>query len=151
MRASFYFVFFGCLLLVGAHDLNLARFDIQREADQSYVFIRLDQENFLEAAGLSVDEWSPDRIDAYMLSHFAIEINGERVGFCYDSHKIDLEMVELKLQLFHSLKDVDKIGIYNDALMEIKEDQENIVTAFVNDTRRSFRMHKDRVRIQINY
>ena len=136
-----------------AHDFNLARFDITISEEGSFMIIRLDKDNLVEAIQPYCPGCSDDGpcFEQYMKMHLAIEINDEKVQFSYTSHEQEEDMTELVFALDHSLEDVKKIGMYNDVLMEVKSTQENLVSSNLHGRNRTFRMHKDRIRIIMEY
>ena len=153
MRFFISFVIIVWVNFLCAHDFNFGRFHLYADESNGYISIWLDKENLLQAIETYCQDYHEVGIciQNYLRTHFGIEINDERIAFFHSTHQVEETMIQVRLVLEHNLKNVWQVVIYNNVLVEIKPDQENIVNLEINERLRTFRMHKDRVRIQAEY
>lgn len=135
------------------HDFKIGRFELRPEDESITLYVRLDRFNILEAIKSKCTNYNElDKcFEDYLNSHFALSFDGEKATPKHIKHVFKEEFIELYFDLEVSPNGVNKIEVFNNALLEISDRQENILYSMLNDKRRSFRMNKDRIRTIIQY
>lgn len=137
-----------------AHDLQISFFEVSStDAGEVSLFVRLDKEDILkelyercEAPG-KVNQCLAD----YLNHHFRLSFDGTKTTFRVIEVNHTKEFVEVSLISSQIINPFSKIEVFNDVLIEKKEDQENIVRFKFHNKLRSFRMNKDRIETTITY
>jgi len=157
MKYIFTLYSFFFLTTIYAHDIPVAHFDISQKAKIINVSVEIDQFAFEQAytengkVKCTQQEDIQYQMADYWRSHFRLKINGTIVNLEFKN--IGTVSHHYKIELGGELKNekIKQIGIQNTCLLAELPDQSNVITAYINDKKRGFRMTKDRQTIRMDY
>jgi hypothetical protein len=86
----------------------------------------------------------------YLNKKIEIAINGKPVTFSYVGREYDIDIINVYLEI-SGVSEVNTLGITNEILMEMFEDQQNIIHFKSGDIRRSIVLEKDSPKGMLNF
>ncbi len=90
-------------------------------------------------------------LEKYLRTKFLVEINGETVKYDFIGHKYDSDMVICYLEVPNiPLAELTQIGITDEVLTDIYDDQQNVVHMKVNGQKKSHVLVKSRPKGMLN-
>lgn len=141
--------------LTYTHEFKIGHYEIRPNDDNMTLFVRLDRYDLLQVVQSQVSCIDSDMFDVciteYLSNHLKLSFDGQEACFNYQSHEIKEEFIEIYFQIALSPNGVQEIKVFNDALLEQWEKQENIVYSMLNGKRRSFRLNRNRINTVISY
>ena len=112
------------------------------------------KERYEFATSLGTDkESSVDKeyLERYLRTKFMVEINGKTVKYDFIGHKYDSDMVICYLEVPNiPLETLKQIGITNEVLTDIYDDQQNVVHMKVKGQKKSHVLVKSRPKGMLN-
>jgi hydrogenase maturation factor HypE len=89
--------------------------------------------------------------EKYIRTKFLVEINGETVKYDFIGKKYDSDMLICYLEVPNvPLKDLKQIGVENEMLTDIYDDQQNVVHFNINGKKKSFVLVKSHTKGMLN-
>ena len=144
------YLLFTVLLLIAhtasAHDLALAIYTITKEKNTLKITIEIDKEDLENA--VQTDKIS---IKKYLKRNTAWAINGKSKRLKINQIHLDDELYRIECTVKKKPKNIQNIQVENTILIDTVEKHSNILTFNLNDTERTFRLHKDRVETFFEY
>lgn len=90
-------------------------------------------------------------LEKYLRAKFLVEINGATAKYDFIGHKYDTDMVICYLEVPNvPLKTLRQIGIVNEILTDIYDDQQNVVHMKVNGKKKSHVLIKSHIKGMLN-
>jgi len=90
-------------------------------------------------------------LEKYIRTKFLVEINGETVTYNFIGHKYDTDMVICYLEVPDvPLQNLKQVGILNEILTDIFDDQQNVVHMKINGTKKSHVLVKSHPKGMLN-
>ena len=140
-----------------AHDIPVANFEISQTAKTLSLSIEIDQYAFQQAytekgqIQCTEQEDIKYQMQDYLCSHFRLKVNGNIVNL--ELKNVGTVSHHYMLELKGNLKKqkIKRIDIQNTCLLADLPEQSNVITAYINDRKRGFRMTKDRQTIRMDY
>ncbi|MGB1206484.1 MAG: DUF6702 family protein [Chitinophagales bacterium] len=145
------------LTTIYAHDIPVANFDISQTAKTLSVSVEIDQYAFKQAytekgqMECTQQEDIQYQMQDYLRSHFRLKVNGKTVNFQLKNMGTISHHYKIELKGNLEKEAIKQIDIQNTCLLADIPDQSNVITAFINDKKRGFRMTKERQAIQMKY
>lgn len=132
------------------HDIAIAMFRISQSEARLTLDISLDANDLATALGKTEEEINLSMVQTYIAQHTQFEFNSMK----NDIHLLELKKVRehllIKGEFLKGVNSIEEIHIQNTCLIDIPN-HSNIIQVQVNDGLRDFRMHKERVKIEIEY
>ena len=164
IRTAFLLLVLPLFAFTGAHKFYISVTNVDySEKDQAVqiitrVFIddmnAVLKERYEFASSLGTDkESSVDKeyLERYLRTKFLVEINGETVKYDFIGHKYDSDMVICYLEVPNiPIETLKQIGITNEVLTDIYDDQQNVVHMKVNGKKKSHVLVKSRIKGMLN-
>ncbi|SIR38417.1 DUF6702 family protein [Maribacter ulvicola] len=96
-------------------------------------------------------ELDRDFLEKYLRTKFLVEINGKTAKYDFIGHKYDSDMVICYLEVTNvPLPTLKQIGITNEVLTDIYDDQQNVVHIKANGKKKSHVLIKSRIKGMLN-
>ncbi len=139
------------------HDFVMANFEVNQEKEGLTLAIKMDKENlenlFYKQEGKKIELTVEDGfIQNYLDEHFYLLVNDQKINFTLQEISTNEYFYKLKLSSQFQPKEVIRhIQLKNTCLIEEVYNHSNIVNFQVNGKYRTFRLHKGRVRIAVDY
>lgn len=112
------------------------------------------KERYGFASSLGTDKESTldkEYLEKYLRAKFLVEINGEVAKYDFIGHKYDSDMVICYLEVPNiPLETLKQIGITNEVLTDIYDDQQNVVHMKVNGKKKSHVLIKSHIKGMLN-
>lgn len=90
-------------------------------------------------------------LEKYLRTKFLVEINGKTEKYDFIGHKFDTDMVICYLEVPNvPLNTLKQIGITNEVLTDLYDDQQNVVHIKVNGNKKSHVLIKSRIKGMLN-
>jgi len=139
------------------HDFDIANFEVSQKGDRLNLQIKMDKED-LESLYATPQKELVDLtkahqfIDGYLEEHFNLVVNDQKVNFQLKEISKETNFYYLALDSKRKITQIIRhIQLTNTCLIEQDNKHSNIVSFNINEKYRTFRMHKDRVRIVVKY
>ncbi len=164
LKPVFLFLMLPLFAFTGAHKFYISVTNVdyaeKDEAVQIITRVFIDdmntvlKERYGYPAVLGTDEESSvdkEFLEKYLRTKFLVEINGKTVTYDFIGHKYDSDMVICYLEVPNvPLKTLKQIGITNEILTDIFDDQQNVVHMKVNGKKKSHVLIKSRIKGMLN-
>jgi len=139
------------------HDVALATFNIQQEDKFLILNIKLDKEdleNILQTGATKTADLTKETklLQQYVNQHFYLLVNDQKVNFQVELISQNDYFYHIQLSSNNEFEEfIRNVQLKNTCLIETVQGHSNIVNFNINEKSRSFRMHKDRKRIEVQY
>jgi|GEM_PF-1263000 len=140
-----------------SHDIAIGNFEVSQEGGKLKLLAKLDKEDLETLASYQSKEVSKmqtniDFVQVYLDKHFRLGINGQMVQFNVEKLSDDREYYTIELVSEGTFDQrISEVTLQNTCLLDYVEKQSNIVHFSINEKTRSFRLHKERTKITVNY
>lgn len=164
LKTGLLIVLLPLFAFVGAHDfyISVTNVDYSEKDHAVQIITRIfidDMNTVLEerygvSTRLGTDrESAEDRayLEKYIRSKFLVELNGKKATYTFIGKKYDTDMVLCYLEVPNvKLSDLKQIGIENEILTDIYDDQQNVVHIKVNGIKKSYVLIKSKPKGMLN-
>ena len=140
-------------LIVAAHNLQVARFEISKITGTSYsISISVDRDDLVQAVtkenngSNSID----NQIINYLLNHFELKFNGSNILLNLKKVQYEKDMIYVGGEFESTANPIIEVEITNTCLLDA-EDQNNIVEFDLYGKKRSFRLTNERTYTKFEY
>ncbi len=131
------------------HDIEIAKFDVYQENDNLYLNIKFDKEDLNLA--LKKDKVTKKTIQNYLNKNTTWVINHQNMKFKVNEILEDRLFYQVKCIFNKTISNIKNIEVYNTCLLEETKKHSNIISFQLNGKNRTFRMHQQRKKINVNY
>jgi len=131
---------------MSAHDIELALYTISQQKNTLNITIEMDKEDLDK-----VIQTQKTSIKKYLKNNMTWTINNKHKSFKINKIQVKDELYHIECTLKQIPKQIQNIQVKNTILIETVEKHSNILTFQLNDSERTFRLHKERVETLIEY
>lgn len=135
------------------HEYNLSKLEIRPSGTQIEVYAKLDRLDLLTAIQITCEDYNhlAQCFETYFQAHTQFVFDGMKVIPEHKNHVFTKDFIELYFTLAKDPRQVGRLEIQNELLYEISLKQQNILFSKLHNKNRSFRMDKDRLKVEIVY
>jgi len=121
-------------------------YSISQEKNTLKITIEIDKED-LE----NIIDLQKTSIKKYLKSNMTWTINNKRKSFKINKIQVKGELYHIECILKKISKDIQNIQVKNTVLIDTVEKHSNILTFYLNNSERTFRLHKERIETLVEY
>lgn len=131
---------------ISAHDIALAMYNISQEKNTLKIIIEIDKEDVENIIHLEKTS-----IKKYLKTNMTWKINDKRKSFKINKIQIKDELYYIECTLKKIPKNIQNIQVKNTILIDTVEKHANILNFQLNGSERTFRLHKERIEVLVEY
>ncbi len=137
-----------CLIVnsASAHDIALAIYEISKEKNTLKITIKIDKEDLENIVAIQKTS-----INKYLKNNMEWEINNKNKSLKIKEIQLEGELYHVECILKRIPKNIQNIQVKNTILIDTVEKHSNVLNFNLNDTERTFRLHKERVETFFEY
>jgi|GEM_PF-3485837 len=136
-----------------AHSFKIGLFELRPAKDGVSVYARFDRFDMLKVLQANCNDYNhlDQCFESYVNEHVSFNFDGQQSTIKYEKHEFNDDFVEVYFTMDVKSSTVANIEIFNDCLLDLDDNQQNIVYLYFNNMRRTFRLDKDRLRTTVEY
>jgi len=149
LKSPVHYLIISFLLIanpISAHDIALAIYTISQEKNTLTISIEIDKEDLD-----NIIQTNKTSVKKYLKSNMSWTVNSKCKSFKINKIQLEDELYHIECTLKKIPKKIQNIQVKNTILIDTVEKHSNILNFHLNDSERTFRLHKERVETVIEY
>lgn len=136
------------LFLVHGHDFRIAHYTIHRIDSTIFCDVRIDLDDFKNAAGAHLHQ---GKLKRFMKKYLMFTFNDDSIAISQVAHEVTDEWIKIRKTLDTDIINPGKVDVYNDLLIGKVEDHDNVIRFLFHDRTWVFRLNEKRHQISFSY
>lgn len=132
------------------HDLQMTVFSFVKKDSMITLSVTFDKDDVLNLIANN-EEFNLDQTSKYLLDNLSTQINNKWMKWEFCNYIIKEETIIIESNSIYLPDKIESFKMKNTNFISEIEKQINLIHIHINDTKRSFRMDKDRQRIEAFY